>query len=281
QRITGAWYVPTYASADTAAPSLNLNLLNSNLAFYFANGPGSRHNWGLYILCVGLAGLFLLMPKAQSVTPGLSRRRLVVSALTLWAVPTLFFLTHIVPIAYYPVPAIFGTALFVSFAAFMIETATNADSPHADSAWPRSVRWGFLLLALLPGLVTLERASLISAVDPNLTEQTYPDLSIPAELAERRAWVWSEGLSGTIWYYANKPAFKYGWSDAPTRAAAYRLAFERQEPQYLIQDRPNIEPLLTEISNLGGVLEKRGVLDGYPYYLIRWPESGPQRRWAR
>jgi hypothetical protein len=277
QRITGAWYLPTYASADTAPPSLSLNLLKSNLAFYFANGPGSRHNWALYILCVGLAGLFLLKPKVNSVRSALNRRRIIAAALTVWLVPTAFFLTHIVPIAYYPVPAIFGTALFVSFAAFTIDTATPDAGAHASFAWLHSLRWGFVLLAILPGLATIERVLSISAFPLSQNEETYPDLSIPAELADKRAWVWSEALSGTLWYYANKPAFKNGWTDAQTRAAGYRLAFERQEPQYIIRDRADIESLLAEISNLGGVLEKRGVLDGYPYYLIQWPEAGPPK----
>lgn len=275
-RITGAWYHPTYASADTAPPSLRLDMLKFNLSFYFANGPGSRHNWALYILCVGLAGFLLLKPFHSSQLD-LSRRRLIAAALMLWAVPTAFFLTHMVPVVYYPVPAVFGTALFISFAAFTIDTAAPGADSHASSAWLRSLRWGFVFFALLPGLATVERVLSINVVAPNQTEETYPDLNIPPELADRRAWVWSEALSGTLWYYANKPAFKNGWTDAQTRAAAYRLAFERQEPQYIIRDRADIESLLKEISNVGGVLEQRGVLDGYPYYLIEWPEAGPPK----
>jgi hypothetical protein len=276
QRITGAWYLPTYASGDTSLPSLNLSLLKSNLAFYFANGPGSRHNWALYILCVGLVGLLLLTRNVHSVRQVLSKQRIIVSALILWIVPTAFFLTHVVPIAYYQVPAIFATAIFLSFAAFTIETETaDARSSQAGSGWLSTLRWAFIFFALLPGLATLERTASVSAMPLNLAEETYPDLRIPAELADPKAWVWSEGLSGTLWYYANKPAFKYGWTDAQTRAAAYRLAFERGEPQYLIRDRTDIEPFLAEISELGGVLEKRGVLDGYDYYLIRWRDAGP------
>lgn len=276
-RIAGAWYLPTYGSGDTSSPSLDINLLKSNLAFYFANGPGSRHNWELYILCAGLAGLLLLKPAFHSARTGLSGRRIIVSALTLWTVPTAFFMTHLIPISYYPVPAIFGTALLLTFAAFTIESSSADDGPYAGAAKLRSVRWFCLALALLPGLVTVERAWSSPSVAHHVTGETYPDLIVPAELADERAWVWSEGLSGTLWYYAEKPAYKFGWTNAPTRYLAYRLAFERGEPQYIIRDRTDIEPLLTEVFQLGGVLETRGVIDGYPYYLIRWPQAGPSR----
>jgi hypothetical protein len=276
QRIAGAWYLPTYGSGDTSSPSLDLNLLKSNLAFYFA-GPGSRHNWGLYILFAGLAGLILIKPAFNSVRSRSNWKRILVSALTLWAIPTAYFTTHIIPISYYAVPATFGTALLVTFAAFTIESSGSDPGSYTRATNFHGLRWFCLALALLPGLVTLERVWSSPSVSPRQTAATYPDLIVPAELADKRAWVGSEALSGTLWYYAEKPAFKLGWTNASTRSLAYRFAFERGEPQYIIRDRANIEELLTEVSRLGGVLETRGVIDGYPYYLIRWPKAGPAR----
>jgi 4-amino-4-deoxy-L-arabinose transferase-like glycosyltransferase len=276
-RVAGSWYLPTYASGDTSPPSLDINLLKSNLAFYFASGPGSRHSWELYILFAGLAGLVLLKPSLNSAEPGLGWRRIIVSAFILWAVPTAFFMTHTPSIAYYPIPTLFGTALLVTFAAVTIERSSTDAGAYAGVAKLRGLRWFFLALALLPGLVTVERVWASPSVAYNVTEETYPDLIVPVELADKRAWVWSEGLSGTLWYYAEKPAYKFGWTNARTRSLAYRLAFERGEPQYIIRDRTDIEPLLAEVFQLGGVLETRGVIDGYPYYLIRWPEAGPSR----
>ena len=59
---------------------------------------------------------------------------------------------------------------------------------------------------------------------------------LPAELSEERAWIWADLLTGTLWYYANKPTFKIGFTDAKTRALAYRCVFERGEPQCIIRD---------------------------------------------
>lgn len=275
-RVAGAWYLPTYGSADASAPSLDINLLKSNLVFYFGNGSGGRHNWELYILAAGLVALIFLKSGFKSPGRGLGWRRITVSACVLWAVPTAYFLTHIVPIAYYTVPAIFGTALLVTFAAFTIEESSADGGSYAGAAKLRSVRWFFLALALLPGLVTLERVW-SSPVAPKATEESYAGPFIPAELADKRAWVFSEGLSGTLWYYAGKPAYKFGWTHARARSIAYRLAFERGEPQYIIRDRTDIEPLLKEVSKLGGVLETRGVIDNYPYYLVHWPAAGPSK----
>ena len=139
-------------------------------------------------------------------------------------------------------------------------------------------RWAVLFLALLPGAVTLERVWSKSSLIYDTKEIIYPDPRVPAELIDQRAWVWSEGLSGTLWYYAGKTAYKSGWADSQTRAIAYRLAFERGEPQFLIRDRPDFESVLAEVSELGGSVELRGEIDNHPYYLIRWPEAGPTKR---
>ncbi len=274
-RIAGAWYLPTYSSGDTSSPSLGIKLLESNWAFYFAKGPGSRHSWELYILTIGLVGLIILRSAFNGTRSGLSWRRVAFAACILWAVPTAFFMTHITPVAYYPVPATFGTALLVAFTAFTIEGSSDEARSQASAAKLGGHRWIFLALALLPGLVVVGRVWSSPSIAPKVAEATYADLTVPAELADQRAWIWSEGLSGTLWYYAEKPAYKVGWADAKTRYLVFRFAFERGEPQYIIRDRTDIEPLLAEVSQLGGVLETRGVVDGYPYYFIRWPAAGP------
>jgi hypothetical protein len=100
-------------------------------------------------------------------------------------------------------------------------------------------------------------------------------LMLPTELSLAHAWVWADLLSGTLWYYANKPAFKIGFSDSKTRWLAYRFVFERGEPQYLIRDSVVMQAIMDEISRMAGKLEPRGAVDGHPYFLIHWPEGGP------
>jgi len=60
-----------------------------------------------------------------------------------------------------------------------------------------------------------------------------------------------------------------------TRALVYRFIAARREPQYVIRDSLEMQPVLDEIMRMGGIPEERGKIDGYPYYLIHWPEAGP------
>jgi hypothetical protein len=100
-------------------------------------------------------------------------------------------------------------------------------------------------------------------------------VALPTELAAEQAWVWADLLSGTIWYYGNKPAFKIGFSVPTIRAVAFRFVFEREEPQYLVRDSSTMQEIMQEIFSLGGKLELRGEVAGHPYFLIHWPRGGP------
>jgi hypothetical protein len=98
---------------------------------------------------------------------------------------------------------------------------------------------------------------------------------LPAELADQRAWVYADLLTGSLWYYAGKPAFKIQFSDPGTRERLYRFAFDRGEPQFVIRDSEAMAPYVDEIQQLGGTLEARGRVAGQPYFHILWPEHGP------
>ncbi|HKP47440.1 MAG TPA: hypothetical protein VJT50_12645, partial [Pyrinomonadaceae bacterium] len=272
--VTGSWYLPTYGGGDTSYPSLDVNLLKSNLNFYFGNERGGEHAVGLYILLAGLVGLIILR-RALSARYRLRLKRIVLATVTLWIVPTAYFVTHVIFTSYYLIPSTFGAALFIGVAA----CTTEIQSSDASDARPRRhwLRWCCLALALLPALVALERAWSSRSVPDAAAEEIYTDLVLPAELADQRAWVWSEALSGTLFYYYGKPGYKSAWTDPATRALAYRFVFDRGEPQYIIQDSSKGAELFEEIAKLGGILEKHGVLDGYPYYLIRWPQAGPAK----
>jgi hypothetical protein len=198
----------------------------------------------------------------------------VIAATVVWVTSTAYFLTHEIPIAYYLVPGTFATALLISFASLTIDSKSVEFNENKSKAGRRT-RWLFLIVALLPGLVGFWNARsnrLISAV---LKEGGWYQLAVPEELSDPRAWVFSDGLSGSLWYYAGKPAYKIGWTDASSRLVAYRLAFERDEPQYLIADRDDIKFLVDEVSQLGGTMEQRGVIDSHPYYRIHWSSGGP------
>jgi hypothetical protein len=110
-----------------------------------------------------------------------------------------------------------------------------------------------------------------SHYEPPSGETPRKQFSIPAELTDESAWVWATQLSGTFWYYAHKPTHKLTSTNADTRELVFKYVRGRGEPQFIVNDDPSMQAVLDEIVQLGGTLEHRGEVDGYPYYLIHWP----------
>ena len=105
--------------------------------------------------------------------------------------------------------------------------------------------------------------------------RTHNPILLPSELVDDKAWIWADLLTGSLWYYANKPAFKIQFTDAETRAKIWKFVYDRGERQYLIQDSEQMKQYIAEIERLGGKLELRGQVDGQPYYLVTWPNGVP------
>jgi hypothetical protein len=271
--MTGAWYLPTYGSADSAPPSLEP--LWANLQYYFGGGRGSEHNWALLALFVGVGGLLIYHPRHQPTGLALSWRRLMVSALTLWGLPTVYFLTHRVTTPYYSIPTTFGAVLLIALGALTIECCASHAGVCTPSSRRGSLRWVALALALVPGMATVVPAWLAYARGVTPIERPVRQFVLPTELSATQAWIWADLLSGTFWYYGDKPAFKIGFTDPNTRTLVYRFVFERGDPQYLISDSATMQEIMREIVRLGGRLEPRGEVAGQPYFLIHWPAGGP------
>jgi hypothetical protein len=104
---------------------------------------------------------------------------------------------------------------------------------------------------------------------------THAPILLPAELVDDKAWIWADLLTGSLWYYANKPAFKIQFTDHEIREKMFKFVWGRGERQYLIQDSEQMKVYIAEIEKLGGKLEMRGKVDGQPYFLVVWPEGGP------
>jgi hypothetical protein len=273
ERLAGAWYLPTYGRADTAPPSFGS--LKTNLWYYLVRGRGSSGIEVLVCMLIGMGGLIALGAGQTARTMSLSWRRLMLSALLMWGVPTIYFLTHSIRIWYYSIPATFGTVTLLAFGALSIESRAAKGAWRGGCARHPRLRWLALTLALLPGMVTLGSAWSSYARTPDNPPKQARRLTLPAEVAEERAWVWADLLTGTLWYYAGKPAFKIGFTDNETRALIYRVVFERGGPQYIVGDSSAMQSLMDEIAALGGRLEARGEMDSHPYFVIHWPESGP------
>jgi hypothetical protein len=100
-------------------------------------------------------------------------------------------------------------------------------------------------------------------------------VTLPADLADDHAWVWADLLTGTLWYYDNKPAFKIQFTNPETRALIFKFVFDRGDRQYIIQDNDRMLQFMDEAQKLGGTLKQEGKVDGVAYFLIQWPKNGP------
>ena len=134
---------------------------------------------------------------------------------------------------------------------------------------------------LLPLLLTvlssarLPKLLMIRLVNPAPAPVNATPVVLPADLADERAWVWADLLTGTLWYYDNKPAFKIQFTNPETRARIFKFVFDRGDRQYIIQDNDRMLQFMDEIIKGGGTLELRGKVDGQRYFLIHWPQGGP------
>ena len=273
--VAGAWYLPTYASVDAAPPTLDA--LRPNLSYFFGDGPASTDNWALVAALLGLIGFVILYLTRDFEPPnrlGLTWKRFALAVLLLWLIPIGYFLSHKVTGAHYMISSIFATVTLLGFGAFAIEVTSEG----VQRVNPRKVvSWLALLLILWPGLTTFNRVWSNRALTPApRTAATHPPILLPAELVDDKAWVWADLLTGSLWYYASKPAFKIQFTDEQTRAMIFRWVFQRGERQYLIQDSEQMKVYIKEIEALGGKLEMRGKVDGQPYFLIVWPSDGPR-----
>jgi hypothetical protein len=278
QHVAGAWYLPTYADVDAAVPTFKT--VQKNFPYFFGDGYGSKENWALLYAVAGFMGFVTVVYLRRyegSNSLGLSWKRLAWAGLAIWTASTLFFITHEITAPYYTAPGTFGAIALLAFGALAIESVSKPSEERAAGFHGRRLTiWLAVLLVILPGIGTLKRAWTNRITTPAPTEAVaHKPITLPPELADERAWVYADLLTGSLWYYARKPAFKIQFSNGETRTRLFRFVFERQEPQYIIQDSEAIKQYMDEIVKLGGALEKRGLVDGQPYFHIRWPESGP------
>jgi len=285
-RVTGAWYESTYGIGNTDPPTLKS--FWSNLHFYFDPGKASQFNWALVVMVLACLGLFVWTRgnrgrKDPAAFLSLSWLRLVLAALFMWTIPTLYFLTHEVTGHHYPLATIFLTSLMLALGSLKLESdggygeveETQATSRHKRWPW-QGLRVAGLLLAAVAGLFAISEAW--SNYAPASAERRPRQFSLPADLVDERVWIWAGELSGSLWYYARKPAHKINFSSDDARMIAYQFVQDRAEPQYIINDGPDMQRMLDEMVRFGATLERRGEVDGQPYFLIHWPTGGPLRK---
>jgi hypothetical protein len=270
--VAGAWYLSTYATVDAAPPTLER--LGPNLSFFLGSGDASIDNWALMASFIGLAGFLLLYVRRDSEQLnrlGLSWKQFVLAVVLLWLIPICYFLTHRITGAHYMISSIFATLTLIGFGALAIEITSNV-TPRFETR--RVLSWVALVLILWPGVVTFKHVWAERYLNPAPKKAiTHAPILLPAELVDEKAWIWADLLTGSLWYYANKPAFKIQFTDEATRAMIFKFVADRGDRQYLIQDSEQMKVYIAEIEKLGGKLELRGKVDGQLYFLVTWPNG--------
>src|SRR5215210_4984976 len=166
------------------------------------------------------------------------------------------------------VSSVFATVTLLGLGAFAMEI-TSTVAPRFEPR--RIISWVALALILWPGAVTLNRVWAQRDLGPAPERATtHAPILLPSELVDDKAWIWADLLTGSLWYYANKPAFKIQFTDEEIRAKMFKFVWERGDRQYLIQDSEQMKVYIAEIEKLGGRLEMRGKVDGQPYFLINF-----------
>jgi hypothetical protein len=265
--VAGAWYLTTYSRADAEPPTLKY--LGSSASYFLVNGEGAVDNWALLAGLIGLIGFLMLYvrrdPQQQN-RLGLTWKRFVLAVVLLWAPTLCYFLLHRINGAHYLTSSVFATMTLLGLGAFAIEIT----SPVALRFEPRRIlSWVALALILWPAAATLQRVWAQRDLGPAPERATtHAPILLPSELVDEKAWIWADLLTGSLWYYANKPAFKIQFTDEETRAKMFKFVWERGDRQYLIQDSEQMKVYMAEIEKLGGRLEMRGKVDGQPYFLI-------------
>ena len=273
-KVAGAWYLPTYSSADAELPTLQY--LGRSASYFLVNGEGSVDNWALVAGFIGLIGFLMLYRRRDSDQfnrLGLSWKRFVLAVALLWLPTLCYFLLHRINGAHYMTSSVFATVTLLGFGAFAMEI-TRTVAPRFEPR--RIISWVALALILWPGVATLNRVWAQRDLGPAPERATtHAPILLPSELVDDKAWIWADLLTGSLWYYANKPAFKIQFTDHEVREKMFRFVWERGDRQYLIQDSEQMKVYIAEIEKLGGRLEMRGKVDGQPYFLVVWPNSGP------
>ena len=268
RNVAGGWYLSTYARVDAAPPTTEA--VGPNLSYFLGNGPASIDNWAFLAGLIGLVGFLLLYARHEN-RLGLSWKRFVLAVALLWVIPICYFLSHRITGAHYMISSIFATLTLIGFGAFAIEL-TSTVKPQIETR--RVLVWVALVLILWPGVIPLQRVwsdrYLVTAPE---RARTHAAILLPSELVDDKAWIWADLLTGSLWYYANKPAFKIQFTDEEMRARIWKFVYDRGERQYLIQDSEQMKQYIAEIERLGGKLELRGKVDGQLYYLVTWPNG--------
>ena len=281
QKMTGgSWYESTYA--PSVQPNLpTREILRNNFHYYFGNEYQSQDNWSLLYVALGFVGwaayLFLVTGSLKANKFDLGVPQLALAAAVAWLLPTAFFLTQSLVGLHYLMAQTFTLLMLIAMGTLAVEALSQKHFPR-DSTRKLLLASAAFMLAALPAAACFKRMRQDPTMPPvQLKAVAHTPVVLPAELQDDRAWIWADLLTGTLWYYDQKPAFRIRFGNPSVREMVYRYVQTRGDRQYIILDSEFIDEMMKEITKMGGTFEPRGYVDGQPYFLIHWPQDGPHQ----
>ncbi len=219
----GAFYHTTYGSSDATLPLLSLKLFNKNFwTFFIDEGRVGIYSALVVCLIAAFAAYRSKLTDFKKLTWALS---------CAFLLHTLYIFTHEITVLYYQVPALLlaaGVSLGILIA-LSLKNKASATSKYYFS----------LLLALGFWMIWPAQKKVITESFKDRTEV------LPEELASPDAWLWSNVLSGSFWYYNQKPSYKIPFVDPDIRDNIIRaLARDKRNRQFLVVDSPVIANML-------------------------------------
>ncbi|MBG1231857.1 hypothetical protein [Aestuariivirga litoralis] len=237
----------TYNNIDASAPFFVPIMFYHHGRYYFMDafsGP---------LLCTAFIAVIVRLVMLRWQRAPFSAYRLAIAAGLQLLAAFVFFMTHWVRIDYYQVPA-------ACFALFLIFFDLVSQPAGAASPWPK--RMGAAALAVL-AVIDVARLAM-------LQPRTY-EASAPPAMLKADARVWSDMVTGSIYYYLGKYAAKITFGDDCMQPAMLSAVTAKGHDQYLVVDTDAVKHTVELIAPLVKV-EDAGTMrfDGneYPVKLI-------------
>jgi len=281
KKLVGSMLRSTYGLRDLTAASAEY--VAKNFEYYFVT-DGALGNWALWMGALGFAaGVIYVMSQAgEAGGAGRKLRAWGMGAAVLFAVPTIYFLTHRVTTPYYALPTLLVTVVTMGMGLWDAAREGSLEGKGKSDGMVMARKIAVVAM-VLPGVMHIIAASTPSNL-AQMAEVAKRDLTIPAELKSDGAWIYADRFSGTLWFYCGRDgvhALSFLEGSARAREVMYRLAWGRGEKQYVVWDlpakEPPLRPVLEQIVGLGGSFREVGRMDGQRVMEIVWGPSGPKR----
>jgi hypothetical protein len=245
--LTGSPWIFTYSSIDKASPSFSALL--RTIPYYFWGG-GTQFLWAV-ILQGLLAWKFLKLD-----------RRTKLSLFLLVAIPLIYFLTHDIYWSYYMHPT--WMALVWIWAALMRwESSSNLKVSRLAQI--------LTVVFCVAGAGVLAQTLFRGTKIRDVIRSTEISEAVQGLLKDDKAWILSDILSGSFWYYHKKPSLRAGFASEAAQDAFVQWTQMRQDRVYWVNDSDSQMSSMKRLEDKGYIFESIGFAFGAPVYRVTAP----------